>query len=333
MDRCIKSVPVPGRRRCLLILLAGCWLLLAVSSASALACTMTNAGSREYSAPVDVPLPAVGQRVSLTTASSYSFSGCSPSAHKMSVLVLSPTYDAATSSFYSASSAPGFGVRIRVNGQLVTSRYFDILRPAASGSWPVTFEVIRRSTASLVQGTAAPAFLVSICPRSVSEASSCPIVEGAGGFIQRFAYPAVPATCQLSDIAPPLATIRAGDLPAVGSTAAASAGFTVPMTCANGNMSSVPIRFTLKDAQATGNTSNELTPVPGRTTSSGIHLQLLRRPAGGSYAVQSMGASWTQTKTPTGTFPAPDLAVRYIRTGAITPGTIGSTVTLTLDYP
>jgi len=96
MDRCIKSVPVPGRRRCLLILLAGCWLLLAMHSASALACTMTNAGSRQYSAPTNVPLPAMGQRVSLTTAASYTFSGCNPSDHKMSVLVLNPAYDAAT---------------------------------------------------------------------------------------------------------------------------------------------------------------------------------------------------------------------------------------------
>ncbi|MCS4233046.1 hypothetical protein [Stenotrophomonas sp. BIGb0135] len=308
-------------------------LALLVTS-SAFACQGTNRQYREYTAPTNVALPALGGRLSLTTATNFNFSGCHPTNNIIYFWVFGSNYDAATSAFYDSRNAPGLGVRIRFNGTLITSERFKMLNPPASGSWPITYEVIRRSTASLVQSGSVPHVFVSICGHAaVAGSFGCPLVEGNDTFINRLYYPAQPATCQLSDIAPRLAVLRAADLPAVGSTAAGNAGFAVPMTCANGNMSSVPIRFTLKDAQATGNTSNQLTPIPGSTTSAGVRLQLLRRPAGGSYAVQNMGASWTQTKTPTGTFPAPDLAVRYIRTGAISPGTIGSAVTLTMDYP
>ena len=308
-------------------------LVLLVTS-SAFACQGTNRQYREYTAPANVALPAVGGRLSLTTATNFNFSGCHPTNNIIYLWVFTGNYDAATSSFYDSRNAPGLGVRIRFNGTLITAERTKMLNPPASGSWPITYEVIRRSTASLVQSGSVPHILVSICGHAaVSSVYACPMVEGPDTFINRVYYPAQPATCQLSDVAPVLTQLRAAEVPNVGSTATANAGFVVPMTCANGNMSSVPIRFTLKDAQATGNTSNQLTPIPGSTTSAGVRLQLLRRPAGGSYAVQNMGASWTQTKTPTGTFPAPDLAVRYIRTGAISPGTIGSAVTLTMDYP
>ena len=309
-------------------------LLTLLVTRSALACAGTNLGYREYTAPTNVALPAVGGRLSLTTATNFNFSGCSPTDNLISFWVFTGTYDAATSSFYDSRNAPGLGVRIHFNGTLITQNRFMVPNPPASGSWPITYEVIRRSTASLVQSGSVPHVRVSICgPRVGAGTYNCSLAEGPTSFVNRLYYPAEPATCQLSDIAPPLVPIRASEVPNVGSTVTANPGFAVPMTCANGNMSSVPIRFTLKDAQATGSTSNELTPIPGSTTSAGLRLQLLRRPPGGSYAVQNMGTSWTQTKTPTGTFPAPDLAVRYIRTGAITPGTIGSAVTLTMDYP
>ncbi len=309
-------------------------LLTLLVTSSALACQGTNRQYRQYTAPTNVALPAVGGRLSLTTATNFNFSGCNATNHIIYFWVYTGTYDAATLSFYDSRNAPGLGVRIRFNGTIITDRRVKMLNPPASGSWPISYEVIRRSTGSLVQSGSVPHILVTICGHNaVAGSFGCSLVEGPDTFINRVHYPAQPATCQLSDIAPVLAPIRATEVPNVGSTATANPGFVVPMNCANGNMSSVPIRFTLRDAQATGSTSNQLTPIPGSTTSAGVRLQLLRRPAGGSYTVQNMGASWTQTKTPTGTFPAPDLAVRYIRTGAITPGTIGSAVTLTMDYP
>lgn len=142
------------------------------------------------------------------------------------------------------------------------------------------------------------------------------------------------STCTVANAAPLLAPARAASLPSVNSTTSANAGFSMPVTCVDNpyNARETPLRFTLRDANATGSTANQLTTVAAGTTSAGVKLQLLRKDASGAYVVQNMGSSWDGSAyRGTGTSPV-DLAVRYIRTGAITPGTIRSQATLTIDY-
>ncbi len=142
------------------------------------------------------------------------------------------------------------------------------------------------------------------------------------------------STCTVANAAPPLVPARAASLPSVNSTTSANAGFSMPVTCIDNpyNARETPLRFTLRDANATGSTSNQLTTVAAGTTSAGVKLQLLRKDATGAYVVQNMGSSWDASAYRGTGMGAVDLAVRYIRTGAITPGTIRSQATLTIDY-
>jgi len=141
-------------------------------------------------------------------------------------------------------------------------------------------------------------------------------------------------TCSVANIAPPLTPVRVIDLPANNATATANAAFTMPLTCTGAEHSvyQTPLRFTLRDANSTGNSTNQLTPVAAGTTSSGVRLQLLRKDSSGAYVVQNLNSTWNLDVYPSTRSVPIEFAVRYLRVGALIPGTIRSQATLTLDY-
>ena len=304
-------------------------VLLVLSAPAWADCNASNPGVRALAAPTNVPLPAIGQTVSTSNGTSFTFSGCSKGI-RIHLTMSAGSTDAATLAHYNTYSANVFGVRVRVNGVLRPLGTTDIMSAPSSGTYSVAFEVIRRNGTTVTHDNRAPNISVWIC--EVNSYSGCPSVD-ASTFRTDFTFGMLPGFCRLANHAPPLADVRATDLGAVNSTVSANAGFIMPLTCTGAVTMTTNVRFTLRDAHTTGSTSNLLAAIPGSTTSKGLQLQLLRKNASGTYVVQNMGSSWTQAKTAANVTAPLDFAVRYIRTGALTPGTIGSAVTLTMDYP
>lgn len=303
-------------------------VLLVLSVPAWADCNATNPGDRTLTATTNGVLPAIGQTLSITNGTRFAFSGCSKGI-RIHLAIGSGGTDAATMAHYHNFNANIFAVRVRVNDVLRPLGSTDIMIPPSSGSYTVSFEVIRRNGTTFTHESGPPRIIVDLC--EVNAFNGCP--NDFARHRTEFVFGMLPGFCRLANHAPPLADVRATDLGAVNSTATANAGFIMPLTCTGAVTMTTNVRFTLRDAHTTGSTSNLLAAIPGSTTSKGLQLQLLRKNASGTYVVQNMGSSWTQAKTAANVTAPLEFAVRYIRTGALTPGTIGSAVTLTMDYP
>lgn len=301
-------------------------LVLVSSGTATAACWATNPGSYDVNFAVTA-YPPVGGVMARTDGHPYTYSGCTYGIR----LQLHPfdLYDPTHQVFYDLAN-PSVGVRITAAGRTMTSYSQNVTGIPTSGSLTVSYELVRLRPGPFTERSGIrvalfdPTFGADIPPGSDPRL-----------FVHTAVMPEVrPTTCELGNIAPPLNTIRAADLPSVGSVATANAGFLLPMTCRDGtDPGTVTMRFVLRDALASGSTADTLTVNPASSTSSGVALQMLRKDASGTYVLQNMGATWTQTKTQTGPMVPVDLAVRYIRTGAVAAGTLNSQATVTLDYP
>jgi len=238
------------------------------------------------------------------------------------------SYDAATGQWWH-SSAPALGIRVTVADELVTSGMGQ-RRVTAGNILYIRHDMYRRAGMGFGE-TPNPLKLVMWSGEAGPTPPSSTFHRVR---VIAISTKAALITCAVSNAAPVLTPARAAAMPSVNTTTVAHAGFSMPVSCVDGpdGANNTPLRFTLRDANSTGSISDRLTPVAAGTTSAGVRLQLLRKAASGNYVVQNMGSSWDQVANRGSGTPAVELAVRYIRTGPITPGTIRSQATLTLEY-
>lgn len=127
--------------------------------------------------------------------------------------------------------------------------------------------------------------------------------------------------CTLSDASLTLGDVRAADLPANGRTSG-DRTLAVTMNCP---AAGTPVKLTLTDAIGSTGVAGQLAPTSG-STASGVRIRLLRSGTPVAFATQ-----WDHGTSSAGN-QSINFTAQYIRTGALTAGSIGGRATLTADY-
>jgi len=140
------------------------------------------------------------------------------------------------------------------------------------------------------------------------------------------------ATCTVltSSVDVVLPKISTSALPAVNSTAGATP-FSIGLDC--GAIGSGKLYVTLTDQTTPGNRSNLLALTPA-STATGVQVQVLNGGTAISYGPDSAAAKNTNQilLAASGGLSKVNLTAQYVRTGALTPGTIGGVATFTMSY-
>lgn len=234
------------------------------------------------------------------------------------------------------TNVPGIGVHFYVTSgwgnmanPLVSVPSTEILSAGSSGTGQPTFYT---RADLVVTGPIGNGTLTQLPSMSLSYAGDCinaPDYETPHGLAITAGTTIVGRTCSVTttSVDVPLPTAFPGNLN-TGSTGATP--FNLSVNCTQG----VTVKVTLTDASDVSNRSTILNPAPG-STAAGVGLQILNGSTPVAYGPDSAVAGnvnqWTAGTSAGGPMTIP-LKAQYVRTGAVTAGTVKGAATFTMSY-
>lgn len=292
--------------------------------------------------PADTP---AGTALSPTMTFTLSASGCPAGQYFNLKAAATPAVSPTT--VWQVSGTPGVGVEVKLNGTTLSSLSNGTIQNLAGpgtayASATYSVRLVKTST-QLINNNGDTS--IGTGYQSFTTASGSLFIIGAAATAStspptNFRSPGIQATFPVStcvtqggsnyNVGVTLPAVKTSVLASVGSTAG-DTGFNFTLSCTAGSTAYV----TLTDNQLTTNTGNLLTLAP-QSTASGVALQILYNGSAVNFGPASslpgnIGQFSTNTATPSGTLNIP-FTVRYIRTGALVPGTVKAVATVTMSY-